>query len=169
MHCILLYSTTFSKLKFKILKNLNTFELASTSFYNWGFPPSHVLSSFSILLHKVCNYLCLISSSKHMLILWLESFQHMWVQSMASSHFHWWFDPQHNMTPHSSISFSNQCKYYLLHLSHGTSVLKPSLALHLRLVPRSPFLAIFTLSSHTQSHHTKHPLKNYFFNIVILA
>ena len=38
----------------------------------------------------------------------------------------------------------------LLHLSHGTSVAKPSLALHLRLVPRSPFLTIFTLSSHPQ-------------------
>jgi hypothetical protein len=54
------------------------------------------------------------------------------------------------MTPHGSISTSTQCKYSLLHLSYGTSVSKPLLAVHLRLVPQSPFLAIFTLSSHTQ-------------------
>jgi len=54
------------------------------------------------------------------------------------------------MTPHSSISPSSQYKYSLLHFSHGTSVAKPSFALNLRLVPQSPFLAIFTLSSHPQ-------------------
>jgi hypothetical protein len=54
------------------------------------------------------------------------------------------------MTLHSLISSSTQCRYSLLHLSHGTSVLKLSLGLHLRLVPRSSFLAIFTLSSHPQ-------------------
>ena len=52
VHCISLYSTAFPKLKFKISKNLNTFELVTKSFYNWGFPPSLVLSSFSISLHK---------------------------------------------------------------------------------------------------------------------
>ena len=54
------------------------------------------------------------------------------------------------MTPHSLISSLTQCKYPPFHLSHGTSVLKPLLALHLCLVPRSPFLVIFTLSSHSQ-------------------
>ena len=47
-----LYSMAFPKLKFKTLKNLNTFELVTKSFYNWGFPPSLVLSSFLISLHK---------------------------------------------------------------------------------------------------------------------
>jgi hypothetical protein len=72
------------------------------------------------------------------------------------------------MTPHSLISTTTQCKCSLLHLSHGTSVSKSLLDLHLRLVPRNPFLAIFTLSSHTQVTSYKHPLKK-IFNIVILT
>ena len=65
------------------------------------------------------------------------------------------FDPPHNMTPHSSISTSTQHKYSLLHFYHGTSISKPSLVLHLRLVPQSSFLAIFTLLRHPQviSYH----------------
>ena len=53
-----------------------------------------------------------------------------------------------NMTLHILISTLTQCKNYLLHSSHGRSVSKPPFALHLRLVPQSPFLAIFTLSTH---------------------
>jgi hypothetical protein len=59
-------------------------------------------------------------------------------------------DPPHNNTPYSSISTTTQCNYSLLHFYHGTSVSKPSLALHLRLVPWSPFLVIFTLLRHRQ-------------------
>jgi len=73
------------------------------------------------------------------------------------------------MTPHSLISSSIQCKYSLLHLSHGTSILKPSLALHLRLVSQSPFLATSPYQAILKSHHIKHLLKNYFFYSMILA
>ena len=50
----------------------------------------------------------------------------------------------------SLISPSTKCKYFLLHLSLGTLVRKPSLGLHLHLVPQSSFLVIFTLLSHPQ-------------------
>jgi hypothetical protein len=73
------------------------------------------------------------------------------------------------MTSHSLISSPTQSKYSLLHLSHGTLVLKPSLALHLRFVPRSPSLLSSPYHAILKSHHIKHPLKNHFFNIVILT
>jgi hypothetical protein len=59
---------------------------------------------FLISLHKGLQSSLSHLLSKYTLSMWLESFQHMWVQSMASSHILQWFDPQHNMTPHISIS-----------------------------------------------------------------
>ena len=56
---------------------------------------------------------------------------------------------QHVVTLHSWLVHRLSASTLFFHLSHGTSVYKSSLGLHLRLVPRSPFLAIFTLSSHS--------------------
>ena len=64
------------------------------------------------------------------------------------------FDPQHNMTPHSLISSSTQCKYSLLHLSHGTSVLKPSLIPSPPLSPSKPFPCYLHLIKPYSSHIT---------------
>ena len=145
-----LYSMAFPKLKFKISKNLNTFELVTTSFYNWG-------------LHHWMY--CPLSQY------YFIRFAIIFVSSLRANTC-WSCDLNLSNTCEFSqllqVTFTNdlilntiwlliawlvhrlKCKYSLLHLSHGTSVLKPLLALHLRLVPRSPFLAIFTLSSHTQ-------------------
>jgi hypothetical protein len=73
------------------------------------------------------------------------------------------------MTSHSLISSLTQCKYSLLHLSHGTLVLKSLLALHLRLVPQNLSLLSSPYEAKLKSHHIKHPLKNHFFNIMTLA
>jgi len=56
------------------------------------------------------------------------------------------------MTPHSLISSSTQCKYSLLHLSHDTSVLKPSLIPSPPLSPSKPFPCYLQLIKPYSSH-----------------
>ena len=58
-----------------------------------------------------------------------------------------WFDSPHSMAHHSSISSLTQCKYSLLHHSHGAT--KP-LPLHFCLVPQGSLLPTFTMSNHPQ-------------------
>jgi hypothetical protein len=57
-------------------------------------------------------------------------------------------DSQYNMTLHRLISPTTSCKYSLLHHYDDTFVHKPMLDFHIRLVPRSPFLVVFTLSGY---------------------
>jgi hypothetical protein len=79
---------------------------------------------FSTYLHMDCKHICLILLEQVLLenMTWTISTQHV-----SSIHgfkllpliIQQRFDPPHNMTPCSSISVSIECKYSLLHLSHG--------------------------------------------------
>jgi hypothetical protein len=55
------------------------------------------------------------------------------------------FDSPHNKTSVSLVGDITKCKYFPLHHNHGSLVPKPSLALHLRLVLRNLFFAIFAM------------------------
>jgi len=52
VYCIPLYSVAFPILNIKTWKKLNSIESDAAAFCNLGFPPSHVLSSFLVSLHK---------------------------------------------------------------------------------------------------------------------
>lgn len=74
---------------------------------------------FSLLPYSLDLWPCFFSSLWDVIpwALWFEPSHHIWVNSMASNHFFYLFDSQHNMTLHRLISSSTLCKYSLLHLS----------------------------------------------------
>jgi hypothetical protein len=74
------------------------------------------------------------------------------------------------MTLHNLISQSTSCKHSLLHLSHGTSIHKPSACPSPSLSPSKPFSCLSSpYQIFSKSHYIEHPLKEHFFNAVVIS